>query len=204
MKLRVTTGPLACEIRVAVKDDANYIAVGINAPRRFRGAAAPAGPQKYSVTVNNVVNGCSIALGTLTTDLEFDEGVWHEVNVGVDNGEISCTVDGKEVGKVAYTPLERRFAVTGYDNETGEVIIKVVNSDPSPLTTRIVLNGAKGVAKTGKAIVLSSTSLKDDNSFEEPDKVSPVDTTVKGLSDDFNYTFEPYSFTILRIKASTE
>ncbi|MBR4568192.1 MAG: carbohydrate binding domain-containing protein [Bacteroidales bacterium] len=191
-----------CEFRVAVKDDANYIAVAVNAPRRPRGAAAPTGPQRYSVSVNNMVNGCRLALGTLTTDLAFDEGAWHDVSVGVKDGEISCTIDGKEIGKVAYTPLERRFAVSGYDNETGEVIVKVVNSEAAPMATRIQLAGAKEVSKTGKAIVLSSGSLKDDNSFEEPGKVSPVETDIKGLSDDFTYTFEPYSLTILRIKAS--
>ena len=83
-----------CEFRVAVKDDANYIAVAINAPRRPRGAAAPTGPQRYSVSVNNMVNGCRLALGTLTTDLAFDEGAWHDVSVGVKDGEISCTIDG--------------------------------------------------------------------------------------------------------------
>jgi alpha-L-arabinofuranosidase len=124
------------------------------------------------------------------------------VNVSVNDGGISCAIDGRDLGKVDYTPLERRFAVTGYDNETGEVIVKVVNSDAAPMSTRIRLDGAKGISKTGKAIVLSSASLKDDNSFEEPEKVSPVTRDVKGLSDDFTYTFDPYSLTILRFKVS--
>ena len=150
------------------------------------------------------MNGCRLALGTLAGDLAFDEGVWHDVNVGVHDREISCSIDGRDLGKVAYSPLERRFADAGYDNETGELIIKVVNSDASPLSTRITLVGAKGVSKTGKVITLTSASLKDDNSFEDPDKVSPVESSFKGFSDDFTFTFEPNSLTILRIKATVE
>ena len=43
---------------------------------------------------------------------------------------------------------------------------------------------------------------RDENSFEEPKKVSPVVTEFNGFSNSFNMEFKPNSFTILRIKAS--
>ena len=56
--------------------------------------------------------------------------------------------------------------------------------------------------RSGKVIVLAAESLEDENSFEEPTKISPVEKKVKGTGKEFTYTFEPYSYTVLRIPAS--
>ena len=49
--------------------------------------------------------------------------------------------------------------------------------------------------------VLTSKTPEDENSFEEPTKVVPQETTFEGVSNSFDYTFPPYSVTIMRLKA---
>ncbi len=49
--------------------------------------------------------------------------------------------------------------------------------------------------------VLTSKTPEDENSFEEPTKVVPQETTFEGVSTAFDYTFPPNSVTIMRIKA---
>ena len=94
-----------------------------------------------------------------------------------------------------------RFSSSGYDEATGEVIVKVVNSEAQSYPLRIKLDGVDSVEKTGKVISLSAASDMDENSFEEPMKISPKESEYKGFGKSFDYTFPPFSYTILRVKA---
>lgn len=77
------------------------------------------------------------------------------------------------------TPLQ--FFSSGYDEATGEVIVKVVNSEAQSYPLRIKLDGVDSVEKTGKVISLSAASDMDENSFEEPMKISPKESEYKRL-----------------------
>jgi len=51
---------------------------------------------------------------------------------------------------------------------------------------------------TGTAITLSG-GLADENSLDDPKKIAPVTSSVKGVKPEFTYTFKPYSLTVLRL-----
>ena len=91
------------------------------------------------------------------------------------------------------------FASASLDAGTGEVILKAVNAAPSPREVRVRLAGAKGVARTGRAIVLASSDLKAENSFEEPTKVSPAERQFPVPSGEFSFKLAPDSLTVLRV-----
>jgi len=114
--------------------------------------------------------------------------------------EVSLWVDGKRI--ISYTPARRQqFAVAGYDEASREVIVKVVNPEGAPWRAAIRLDNAGAVAPEGRVISLSARSLEDENSFEEPLKISPETGTASGLSRAFEYEFKPFSYTVLRIAA---
>lgn len=94
----------------------------------------------------------------------------------------------------------RQYVVSGYDETTGEEVIKFVNATEKPFTAGIELAGAESVGRTGKAIVLTSGDPSDENSLDNPEKVVPEERVYKGFSERFTYTFDPWSFTVLRIK----
>ena len=50
-----------------------------------------------------------------------------------------------------------------------------------------------------KATVLTSTSPQDTNTLTEPKKVAPM-TTTAGVSGNFEFSFAPYSVTVLAIE----
>jgi len=55
--------------------------------------------------------------------------------------------------------------------------------------------------KTAKALIaLAPDSLKMENSFDEPLKISPVKSEYDSFSKQFDYEFKPCSLTILRIR----
>lgn len=90
------------------------------------------------------------------------------------------------------------FVSATRDDASGEVILKAVNRNAEAMPGVIDLPGADSSAK-GEAIVLSSGNLSDCNSFEEPEKVSPKTTAMESIGARINYSFVPYSFTVLRI-----
>jgi alpha-N-arabinofuranosidase len=93
------------------------------------------------------------------------------------------------------------FTSASFDDRTGEVILKAINTASTSREVHVSLAGAKAVARSGKAIVLASSDLKAENSFAEPTKVAPVEKPFKMASSEFSYTLAPYSLTILRIGA---
>jgi alpha-N-arabinofuranosidase len=91
------------------------------------------------------------------------------------------------------------FASATLDNAAGEIILKVVNATTSPNETEIKLDTASTMAATGHAIVLTGANA-DVNSFENPAKVAPVESTIQGVSKSFTHTFPANSMTVLRLK----
>ena len=88
------------------------------------------------------------------------------------------------------------------NTQDGTIYLKIVNSAAAPQPVQIALNGVTSVAPTGDAVVLSSASLDDTNSIDEPTKVVPVTSATDGLGASFTRTFPPYSITILKIHAA--
>lgn len=99
-------------------------------------------------------------------------------------------------------PSPRRFITTGYDSRAGELILKVVNASTSPYSVAFTLDGATDVAPEGRAITLAAASLADENSWEEPEKIVPVESAIDRLGEKFSYDFHPCSYTILRIRTT--
>jgi alpha-N-arabinofuranosidase len=92
------------------------------------------------------------------------------------------------------------YSVAGRKNDTGDIIIKVVNITGQAQDGTIRLNGS-ALRLTASATVLTSAGPSDENSFENPTRVAPKDADLGQVSSPFNYTFVPYSITILHLKA---
>ncbi len=91
------------------------------------------------------------------------------------------------------------YCVTGYDYQSGDIIIKMVNKSGEEQPVKIDIRGGAGISGRGRAIILSSDNLRDENSFAHPRKVAPVIEELSGLVLPFNYVFKGYSVTILRL-----
>ena len=85
------------------------------------------------------------------------------------------------------------------DEKAGEVILKAVNVTGRMLEAAIELQGIDKIGSLGKAIILTAEKNTDENSFENPKKVHPVESSLSLSGSTFNYTFKPYSLTVLRI-----
>ena len=89
---------------------------------------------------------------------------------------LSLTMDKKPVaGQEGQDGL---FASSVFDKQTGEVIIKVVNTSKSAQPVTINLTGIKG-ERTAATITLSHNGMDDENTLDNPEKITPKNGSLK-------------------------
>lgn len=93
------------------------------------------------------------------------------------------------------------YHVCSFDNNTKEIIIKVVNPWAEDKSVKIEIKGKMNLIGEGKIIEISSKNPLDENYFDNL-KIFPKEKEVKDLKNPFVYTFKAYSMTILRLKVS--
>jgi len=124
---------------------------------------------------------------------------WYEAKVEVKGDEVALAIDNKEIMKVTYRALQTLYPSIGRNEESKEIIVKIVNLSLENQKTHFKIQGAE-LEPTGKVIVLTSKSPDDQNSLEEPNKVIPQELAVPNVSGDFEYEFPACSVNILRLK----
>ncbi|WP_305206230.1 alpha-L-arabinofuranosidase C-terminal domain-containing protein [Alistipes finegoldii] len=129
-----------------------------------------------------------------------EEGRWYDIRIDVKGGKFTYYLDDKQMLETTIENIQH-YVVSGYDESTGELIVKFVNATEEPFTTSINLQNVTSVERKGKVVTLTSNDPKDENTLDDPKKVFPRESTYNGFSERFDYTFEPWSLTVLRIKA---
>ena len=95
------------------------------------------------------------------------------------------------------------FASSVFDKATGEIIVKVVNTSKQPQAISLNLQGVKG-ARTAETITLCHNAMDDENSLDNPEKITPKAGTLQceaGKKNTvLNDELQPMSFRIYKIK----
>jgi hypothetical protein len=89
--------------------------------------------------------------------------------------------------------------ITTRKSADGKIItLQVVNHKNKPVNTRVVLDNYNRSAGKVSIIALTANSLDDWNTAEDPHKIEPMKKHEDIKNNGCNYTFAPYSFTILK------
>ena len=130
-----------------------------------------------------------------------ETGRWYDLRVEVRDRTMRGYLDGVLVNEATFPRIDTVLAIAGRDERTGEVIIKAVNTgdEPAPMTIRLA--GAGDVAPNGRVTVLTSQKPTDENSFDAPMAIVPVETALTAVSSSFTHVFPPYSLTVIRVAA---
>ncbi len=91
------------------------------------------------------------------------------------------------------------FASAVKDNQSKEIILKVVNAGNLPASAMIQLDDLTPSSYKAQATILTSRNTADENSFDQPRKVVPVTVLIGKVKSRFHYSFRPNSLTVLRI-----
>jgi alpha-L-arabinofuranosidase len=95
-------------------------------------------------------------------------------------------------------PVPSFAAVAGRARD--EIVLKAVNGAEAPVAAEIRLAGIAAVESKAEAVLLTSASLDDENSLDQPTRVSPGTLRVTAVAPGFDYTFPARSLTVLRLK----
>jgi alpha-L-arabinofuranosidase len=101
--------------------------------------------------------------------------------------------------KLAAPDGTKLYASATRDNASGETILKVVNGGKLPVEVNLDFAGAKKVASQATVFTLTG-GLKDENNFENPQKVFPQQSKLNISAPQFSHTFPADSLTVLRLK----
>ena len=107
---------------------------------------------------------------------------------------LNITKDGKPL-----TGQNNLYASAVKDANTKEIIVKLVNTSPTPQEVAIDLKGSKLESK-GTVITLVSPNLADENSFETPQKIIPTTSEYKLKGEKAQMNLPAYSITVLKLK----
>jgi len=149
------------------------------------------GNQRHAIEMGSIIG--NDVPGSIET------GRWYDIRIELKGDNIKCYLDGKLMHDVTPPVAKSLYASASRVNDSGEVILKVVNTSRSELPTDITLNGVAAVHGPAKAIVLTSQDPADENSLAEPTKVAPVMKTIDVSGPAFRYALPGNSVTVIRL-----
>lgn len=95
---------------------------------------------------------------------------------------------------------EGLYASSVLDEQTREIIVKVVNSQASSRTVNISLNGVGKLASEAQVITLTDDDLEDVNSLQNPENIAPKSSTIKVIGKKMSLNIPAYALLVLKVK----
>ena len=149
--------------------------------------------------VEQIVNGGKGQ--AVTTAGNVETGRWYDVKIEVNGDSVKCYLDNKLIfnAKPRSNTSPGVFSNASINEQSGEIFVKVVNTGATGTTAKINLKNYD----IKNAVVTRLTSQKgtDENSFDNPTKVYPVNETLSPIKGETVLLDIPaYSLNIVRIK----
>jgi alpha-L-arabinofuranosidase len=114
--------------------------------------------------------------------------------------QLFCSNRGDETvpTEILDAPTLPFFAGAVRDDNTGDIVVKIVNPGHLPVAARIELPCPCGPEAT--KIVLTGANLAASNGFDRPDRIRPVQTIIATDGAGLAQRFQPHSMTVLRLR----
>ncbi len=151
-------------------------------------------------TVQQIENGIKSEILATATDFTVEEGRTYKIRLEVSGRRVRGYIDGVLQFDHDFTAegYAETYTVVSKDSDTGEIIIKFVNTTADNKTCAVDL-GDISVNPKATVYQLSGDSPDDDNILGETEDCKTEKFTLCGISSQFNYTIPAYSVTAIRI-----
>lgn len=133
-------------------------------------------------------------------DFAAETGKTYALKVVVSGSNVKCYVDDELfIDCDVITPAEAEAYQVVSTDESGDVIIKLINVTGDERTFAIDIASAENISDTAAVYQVAGESPYDINEMGEKETCVMNDFTVWGVSNSFNYTVPKYSATVIRI-----
>lgn len=129
---------------------------------------------------------------------QIESGRWYAIKIEVRRSQVNCFLDGQLVQQAKLTPTPEVFAAAGWDAERQQYVVAVANSASEPRRGRLTLGESASAATSATQILLASGSPIDENSFDEPKRVSPIEKSVAIRDGQIDLVLPAWSFSVVR------
>lgn len=148
--------------------------------------------------IEQIVNGGKGQMATVSGHVET--GRWYDVEIDVKGDSVYAKLDGKQIFATRLKPnmTPGFFATATKDSKTGEVIVKLANTNIEGTTAKISLDGK--TLQNAKLIRLTAKNGSEENDIDHPTNVYPTSTNVPVHGDSIELEIPASSLSILRLK----
>ncbi len=167
------------------------ISVGQAEGRRVQWNLGGWGNYQHAVETDDAIVGSPVVS-------KIDENRWYDVMIEVEGRRLRCYLDGALVSDVIVPRPDTVLAIAGMEANSGDVILKILNTTSQPVEAAVRIDGASQVQAEGDLAVLTSQKADDENSFDQPTNIVPVAHSVR-TGTDSSLSLAPLSLNILRI-----
>ena len=154
---------------------------------------------------NNSVHFMEIGVTAESMIAGIEPDRWYDVKIEIRGNAVKGYLDGKLIQEVSdiRANVKSLCASAARDDKSGDIILKIVNASNAPVQTKIDLQGTVNFTGSGNATILTSASPLDENTLEEPTRVSPKTEMVKVSGTTLKRSFPGNSLTIIRLATKT-
>lgn len=138
------------------------------------------------------------AIEGTSKDIAIKYNQEYDLKVVVSGNNIKCYSNDVIVIDYTFPDNESVYQTVSTDEETGDVIIKLVNVSNEDSDLTVSFPNADNYNKTAKVTQLSGQNGSDENTFNNPDKMVSKESTFD-ISKEFVYKLPKLSVTIIRI-----
>jgi alpha-L-arabinofuranosidase len=132
-----------------------------------------------------------------TIKLPIKTNQWYEIKIVVNPDKIECFLDNKLIHTVEKKLIYPVYQTVSKDDETKDIIIKIVNAGDEANVT-INLSQAANLSNKGTLQLLTGNRRAIENTVLKPENVVPIESNIE-VSNSFNYNAPSYSVSIIRI-----
>jgi len=129
----------------------------------------------------------------------IETGRWYDIRIETRGRNVKCFLDGRQIHDFTMPSSPWLFASATRDEAARELILKVVNAAPEPREVELSLAGLSSLKGSARLTVLTSDNPTDENSLDEPTKVSPRTASLPVSGPVFRHRFPGNSLTVLRL-----
>lgn len=193
LKAKKTAGGEGFQIGVAAEDGQNYYRVNIG------------GWGNTTAKIQHIVDGVSAETGNVAEqsyvgNVHINDNEWYDVRIEVTDYEIKAYLNDEFICSYTkpheYGPV---YASSVYDEENGEVIVRLVNTLNNDVNIGVNIDGANVSHISKTTVMAGDTSLE--NSLKNKNAITPKDGQITNVGNSFTYNAPANSLSIIHLSS---